>query len=265
MKGKIRSKIKLLILNLFGEEVYTELYAFYQAKRLQKKKNKYLEAEVSLLPRFVHSGDVVIDIGANFGQYTYPLSKLVGLSGKVYSFEPVKYTFKILQNIIKKLELTNVELQNVALGETNGEFEFIVPVNNFGIRDIYCSHLYDRKEKIKGIKEKVKVVTLDEFRVKLPILDGATFIKCDVEGQELMIFKGGRTFLSKCLPIILCEIEEKHTQRYGYNPEDIFSFLKNFGYKAFVFISNELIPTQEIRNSINNYIFIPQNLVSKFI
>lgn len=83
------------------------------------------------------------------------------------------------------------------------------------------------------------------------------FIKCDVEGQELMVFKGARTLLSKCHLIILCEIEQAHTQRYSYNPEDIFRFFENFGYQAFVFISNELVPTQEIRNSIINYIFIP--------
>ncbi len=258
IKDKIRAKIKLLILNLFVEKTYRKLYVFYQAKKV-KKINKYSEAEINLLPRFVRPGDIVIDIGANLGQYTYPLSKLVGESGKVFSFEPINYTFKILQDIVKRLKLTNVKLENVALGEKSGKFEFILPLNEFGLKEIYTSHLSNQEEDTKGIKEKVKVVTLDELRRKIPILDRTTFIKCDVEGQELLVFKGAKTLLSECHPVIFCEIEEKYTQRYGYNPEDIFSFLKNFGYEAFVYISNELIATQGICRSIINYIFIHQN------
>lgn len=73
-----------------------------------------------------------------------------------------------------------MEILNIALGETTGEFEFIVPANNFGLRDTYYAHLHSQSEKIKGMKEKVKVVTLDELPVDLPILNRTTFIniKC---------------------------------------------------------------------------------------
>jgi len=265
MKKRVKSKIKLLISNLFGEDVYGKLYAFCQSRRLQKGRNKYSEAEINLLPSFVRSGDVVIDIGANFGQYTYPLSKLVGSSGKVFAFEPIKYTFEILQNVVRNLRLTNVELRNVALGEAAQELEFIVPIDNSGFLDMGQAHLFSSEEENKGKKEKVKIVTLDDLRVELPILDKTTFVKCDVEGQELMVFKGAKEFIFRSRPIILCEIEERHTKRYGHSPIDVFNFLKNFGYKSFVFASNKLVPTQGIYNSFINYIFIPQDLVSKFI
>jgi len=259
MKNRVKSKIKLLISNLFGEDVYGKLYAFCQSRRLQKGRNKYSEAEINLLPSFVRSGDVVIDIGANFGQYTYPLSKLVGVSGRVFSFEPVRSTFKILQNIIKRLKLTNVELLNLALGENNGEVEFIIPIDSFGVQNIYCAHLCGQKENIKGIKETVRMISLDELRAELPLLRRAVFIKCDVEGQELMVLKGGRALLSECHPIIFCEIEEKQTRRYGYAPEDLFAFLKTLGYEVFVFVSNKLVPTQGVQDSISNYIFISRD------
>ena len=260
--------MKFLFLNFFGEKAYAELYSSFQVWRLKRGKGKYWEPEINLLPHFVHPGDIVIDIGANLAQYTYFLSKLVGPSGKVFAFEPMKYTFKILQRIVKKLKLENVELKNIALGEKEGELEFILPFNNFGLKDVYTSHLYTQEENTKGTIEKVQVVTLDKFWQRFPILEKTTFLKCDVEGQELLVFKGAKTFLSQCQPVILCEIEKRYTKRYGYSPKDLFNFLRNFGYKAFVFVSNKLVPTYgiyEIFNKIlNNYVFIPPNLVSKF-
>src|ERR1700687_1672184 len=49
-----------------------------------------LEPEAtSIVRRIIRPGDVVIDVGANFGWYTTLLAELVGESGHVYSFEPV--------------------------------------------------------------------------------------------------------------------------------------------------------------------------------
>jgi len=56
--------------------------------------------EVRTLKRyaqFVKEGDVVLDIGANIGAHTLPLSQLVGKSGKVVAFEPTDYAFQKLQ------------------------------------------------------------------------------------------------------------------------------------------------------------------------
>jgi FkbM family methyltransferase len=50
---------------------------------------------------------LVFDIGANIGDYSILLSKLVGYSGKVYSFEPTSNTFKTLQDRIPSLKINN--------------------------------------------------------------------------------------------------------------------------------------------------------------
>lgn len=43
--------------------------------------------------QLIKPGDVVFDIGANVGAHTLPLAQLVGVTGRVYSFEPTAYAF----------------------------------------------------------------------------------------------------------------------------------------------------------------------------
>ncbi len=259
----MNNKIKSLILKLFGEAIFAKFRVIYWVGKL--KRGGFYENEIDLLPHFVHLGSVCIDIGANFGQYTYPLSKLVGSSGKVFSFEPVRCTFEILKNIIRKLKLSNVEVRNIALGDIIGEVRFITPISASGIKGTAESHIYSQGEGVKGIKEKAKITTLDELRLRLPILNRVTFIKCDVEGAELMVFRGGKTFLSKYHPVILCEIEERHTKRYKYKPEKIFSFLESLGYKAFIYSFGKLVLIQRVQEFTINHVFIHESLADKYI
>jgi len=259
----MKNKIKSFIFNLFGESTFSKFQAIYWVKRLRK--NKFYEKEIDLLSRFVKPGSVSLDIGANFGQYTYPLSKLVGATGKVFSFEPANYTFKILKNIVKKLKLTNVEIQNIALSDKNGEAEIITPVCNSGMPNIGEAHLWNQKQDKEGKRETVKVATLDNLILSSPFLNKVTFIKCDVEGAEMLVFRGGRNLLSKYYPVILCEIEKRHTERYGYEPDALFTFFKDLGYKAFVFISGRLVLVQGIQESAINYTFIHESFIDKNI
>ena len=57
---------------------------------------QYSEAEVAMMRRFVREGSTVIDVGANIGDLTIPLSRMVGASGRVYAFESQPQTFNVL-------------------------------------------------------------------------------------------------------------------------------------------------------------------------
>jgi len=118
-------------------------------------------------------------------------------------------------------------------------------------------------ELLNGNKERVKCTTLDELVNSSDFEGRITFIKCDVEGGEMMVFNGGKKLVSKYHPVILCEIEERHTKRYGYTPEALFALLKDLGYKAFVFISDKLVPIQGVQESAINYIFIYKSFALK--
>ena len=250
---KPKKTFKTLLLKLFGRKTLTQVRSVYWAHQL--KRGRFYEREIDLLPNFVNKGDICIDIGANLGQYTFPLSKLVGNEGRIFSFEPVTHAFDGLKNVVKKLNLQNVRVLKFALGEKSGESEFIL---KFG-----GSYLKDKK-RFKQKTEKVKVTTLDKMSKVYPQLNKVKFIKCDVEGTELMVFKGGKKLLTEVCPLILCEIEENQTRKYNYDPKEIFNFLQELNYESFVFKSEKLKATTGTYPLAINYIFIPQNLINRY-
>ena len=111
-------------------------------------------------------GQVVIDIGAQYGDYAILCSKVY--KAKVYTFEPLPENFKEITENIKLNGLNERQIQafNVALGNKDktemlsysGEM-----ANNIG----------------EGKKIEVEFRTLDSYKIKPDIM------KIDVEGFEL--------------------------------------------------------------------------------
>ncbi len=60
------------------------------------------------------------------------------------------------------------------------------------------------------------------------------FIKCDVEGAELNVFRGGLKSIAKHKPIIFTEMLRKWSARYGYHPNAIIDLFHSNGYRCFV-------------------------------
>ncbi|MBN1804559.1 MAG: FkbM family methyltransferase [Sedimentisphaerales bacterium] len=257
----IKDKVKKITFNLFGQRIFTKLQSIYWVERL--KRGRFYEDEVDILPYFVNPGSTCIDIGANCGQYAYRLSKLVGTYGKVLSIEPAKDARKILKSVIKNLKLSNVEVKSMALADKEGEVELVTPLDEQKLPNIGEAHLCGKTESPNGERLKVKCTSLDKVASELESPDKVTFIKCDVEGSELMVLKGGRELLSRHHPVILCEIEERHTKRYGYVPDVLFDFLKDLGYEAFVLVSGKLTQVKSVQESTINYVFIHKNSVLK--
>jgi hypothetical protein len=59
------------------------------------------------------------------------------------------------------------------------------------------------------------------------------FLKCDVEGHELEVFRGGEKTLAEDHPAILVECEARHLG--GRDVGDVFEHLTGFGYRGFFF------------------------------
>jgi protein-L-isoaspartate O-methyltransferase len=60
----------------------------------------------------INIGDTVLDVGANIGMYTLSAAKIVGDSGKVYSFEPDPIVFSNLKKNVVMNNHKNVILTN---------------------------------------------------------------------------------------------------------------------------------------------------------
>jgi len=67
------------------------------------------------------------------------------------------------------------------------------------------------------------------------------FIKCDVEGAELFVFKGGIETIKIHKPIILAEMLRKWATNFNYHPNEIIELLSDIGYRCFTAKGEKLI------------------------
>jgi FkbM family methyltransferase len=176
------------------------------------------------LTSIVKKGDIVFDIGANIGVYTVLLSQLVGSEGKVYAFEPDPITASFL---IKNLELngcSNVQVSQIALSDENNLVSLKKPVGG-GDAYNYISTNLDQVSK----ENLIKCMKIDDFILENNI-DVVNFIKIDVEGAELLTFKGAEKLLNKTNLKIILECYEPFSQRFDYKTHDLILFLNKFNF-----------------------------------
>ena len=95
----VRKLAKTLLYPLTNDKTYKYVQA--ASKALDIKKGNWSEPELDLLKIGLRPGETALDIGANFGIYAHYMSKAVGKNGKVYSFEPVPFTFQTLKIVGK--------------------------------------------------------------------------------------------------------------------------------------------------------------------
>src|SRR5262245_11518822 len=67
-----------------------------------------------------HEGDLVMDIGAHLGLFSVFMSRQVGPSGRVFSFEPTSHTRQALEQTIRLNHCSNVEVRAEAVAGSSG-------------------------------------------------------------------------------------------------------------------------------------------------
>ena len=175
--------------------------AFYEIGILQK------------LRPYIRENAVILDIGANIGNHSIYWA-VKSDAKKIYSFEPVKETFKILKKNVEINELRNkIKIFNIGLSDQKigGSISFFDSSNIGGTnikQDPNGSLLLDKLDNIK-IEE-----------------DTVDFVKIDVEGHELQVLQGGRETLLKYKPAIFVETDDNRVHKYltdlGYRLEKSF-------------------------------------------
>ncbi len=212
-----REIIKAVLANLLPQTLYVSLNARVAAKDIGS--GRRWVPEIAVLPRFIHPGDTVIDVGSNHGLYTYHLSRLVGPAGRVHAFEPVPLNLRILNRTIKVHRLGNVTVYGKACGDNPKRSTFYVPLCH-GI-----PQLGGASQHRVGLPFECEVVRLDDV-----ITSNIAFLKIDVEGAELLVLRGAQRILRESRPVILFEAANQ-THRFGYEQQTVFDFLSGFGYR----------------------------------
>lgn len=168
----------------------------------------------------------ILDIGANIGLYSISFAKRLP-EAKVFAFEPMPTSYAFLQrNIAANSVGGRITCFNYGLSQTSGAVEFFVSPNggtNASLKNV--SNAQDAVS-IVGL-----TLTLDQWVDNQRI--EPDFIKCDVEGAELLVFRGGSETLAKHRPIVFAELLRKWARPFGYHPNDMIAFFAELGYQSF--------------------------------
>ncbi|MDL2207210.1 FkbM family methyltransferase [Desulfovibrio sp. OttesenSCG-928-M16] len=168
----------------------------------------------------VRPGDVVIDAGVSRNcRETFRFAKLVGETGRIFSFEPEPEEFLLAQSQIEKRNLKQVKMVEKGLWSKNEDL--------FITKTIESSRVVHAK---RGNVSACSLTSLDIF-VEENDLHHVDVIKYDIEGAEMEALAGAETTIRKFKPVLIICL-------YHYN-EDIYSipiFLHqmNLSYKFYI-------------------------------
>ena len=188
--------------------------------------NMYEQEDSEMLYKLVSENDTIFDIGANIGWYSNHLSKKLPNS-TIYAFEPIPETFAQVKRNTELNQSKNIILNNVALSDKIQTLTFFYSPTVTG-----ASSSVNITENDSMVKLECQTNTIDHF-VKEKNITKLDFIKCDVEGAEFMVYKGGAETFAKHTPIIFTEMLRKWAAKFDYHPNDIIDFFKQFGYNCY--------------------------------
>ncbi len=181
---------------------------------------------VDLQRQLLRQTPVVLDVGANVGQYAERLRDL-GYEGRIVSFEPGSKAFHLLTS--RAQADVSWEARNVALGAECGTATLQVSANSVSssLLGVAPEHLAAAPASTVIAFEEVRLSTLDTEVNNLP---GPYWLKLDVQGFELSVLKGGESALDRALAI---QAELSFGDLYEDQTDwlELTSFLRDRGFK----------------------------------
>lgn len=168
----VREAHKKLMMSLTPEIVQFNGFRLKHLGSLDSGSDLFLKT----MKENIQNGDLVVDVGASIGYYTFYMSRFVG-SGCVYAFEPEPTKFEVLKENRKLNDFKNVMIEQKAVYDKN---DFVFLDLTEGINHRVSNH---------GIK--VESVTLDDYFKDRTV----NFIKLDAEGSERKILLGMKRIL----------------------------------------------------------------------
>lgn len=181
-------------------------------------------ALLDVVAEHIHAGEVVWDIGANVGLFTFAAAVRVGSSGRVLAVEPDTVLVELLRRsseLPQNCDL-RVDVLPVAVADAARIVEFAIAKRGRSTNFISGAAF---STQTGGVREHqlVAAVTLDWLLERYP---APRFVKIDVEGAESMVFRGAEKLLSQVRPVILCEVADQCSN-------DVTGILKKHGYALF--------------------------------
>ncbi|MGL6095611.1 MAG: FkbM family methyltransferase [Fimbriiglobus sp.] len=207
-------------------------------------------AEWAILRRALRPGGTLFDIGANIGWYTVRLAA-ADPSCHVHAFEPIPDTFATLSRNVGLNAVPNVSLHTIGLSDRAGTAEFFYSAASTGAAS--AANLLGLPDTARVT---VRLETLDDFAATAGRLPDV--IKCDVEGGELNVVRGGLATIRLAKPVILMELLRKWAAKFGYHPNDVLDLLEGCGYRTYAVAAAGPRPLDRVTETTEetNFLFL---------
>ncbi len=219
------------LLHNVGNKAYVRAFPVYRV--LYRAFKAYTDrAERQLLRKILFRGAVVVDAGANIGIYSQFLSRCVGRTGVVHSFEPSPENFERLQFATRNL--ANVRLSRAAVGECSGRSKLYVSDKlNVDHRTYLADG--DSRDAVP-----IDIVALDDYFEPGQRVD---LIKMDIQGYELQALRGAARVLKENPDInLLLEFWPSGLEQAGVHWEELVQMLQSFNMELALVRTRGLIP-----------------------
>ena len=187
----------------------------------------HVQRRVALMKR--HGINMVLDVGANAGQYGKLLRSL-GFRGRIVSFEPLSEAFAALQRTTATDPFW--ACHNIGLSDVDGTAVINVSANSYTSSFLPVSARSVRIE--PGIayvaRQEARLRRLDDIIDEIARPDEVIYLKIDTQGYELNVLKGALKTVKRA-PLI--QLEAAFSQGYEGQPviEGVIGYLRELGYR----------------------------------
>jgi FkbM family methyltransferase len=227
--------------------------ALREAPNIILAQGGYEPFERALILRLAQGAKVVFDIGANIGWYSLHIAQQEP-QARVYAFEPVPATHeRLIANLAQNGVGARITPIRDGLSDAPGDFDMFVPATS-GSPAASLNELHPTEG---SRRVACRFTTLDDF-VDAQRIERLDVVKCDVEGAELRVLKGGEKSLARLRPAVVMELLRKWSAAFGYHPNDVLDFFSARGYSCYGISQSRLTPIDRVDEDTRetNYVFL---------
>lgn len=214
----MKSYLLISIKNSIRSLAY-RFYSYYE--RHFKHKISVYDLQAIALIRRLPKDAVCVDIGVNEGQLFNSMYRHC-TGGTLYGFEPIPDLYRYLA---KKYSSPRVHLKQMVLSDAEEPVSFFYFPKRTGV-----SGLARRTPLFKQLEAQELNYTAALLDHVLAGVDRIDFLKMDVEGAELKVFRGARETIQRCRPVIVFECGYGGLEYFKGTPEEVYDFFDSIDY-----------------------------------
>ena len=244
--------IRKLLVKLLGIKGYLKLISSIYLKMIALGFFKKKYAELHFIQKIIQPHDVVIDIGANLGYYSFFMAKSIHKNGALFAIEPIPLFADVWKKNMRKYQANkNIKLFNVALGdEAKAAVKMSIPIVH-GIVRHGLTKIDNHNVDQAALSFEVPMYIGDQL-LRAEKVNDINYIKCDVEGYEQFVMPSLKNHIEQYKPLIQIELNGKE------NRNAVVKFLLSLDYVIYILDFNKLkgIEPEEIHTFNQDFYFL---------